>query len=102
MKCNRRARHSRVASLALRRRQNHIKCKKKKADNRPPFGSILLILCNALGVEIAPTESCETMAEKFSTVRRLTDSQPSSSYAMTSTFLMDAAFAAPAPPMATI
>ena len=32
----RRAGHSRVASLALRRRQNHIKCKKKKADNRPP------------------------------------------------------------------
>ena len=25
-----------MASLALRRRQNHIKCKKKKADNRPP------------------------------------------------------------------
>ena len=32
----RRAGHSRVASLALRRRQNHIKCKKKKADNCPP------------------------------------------------------------------
>lgn len=51
---------------------------------------------------LPPTESCDTIAEKFSTVRRLTDSQPSSSYAMTSTFLMDAAFAAPAPPMATI
>jgi len=24
-----------------------------QADNRPPFGSILLILCNALGVEVA-------------------------------------------------